>query len=198
MKTVDSIVLLTLSLVLSTACGRQDPGQDSSQTLANTTAADDRDSEENKDKIITDYALTPTSILVLPDDRKPLGKKQPVKLVIKGSVQKDGKTLKVSDEVSGISVPLDDSINARLYLLLVREGDVIYTEQKDMPVARVNARNELITDQAWNWTLTYREYRYTFHDQVSALMFGTLVKNQEAIFADADPKGTGAQSSQGK
>lgn len=194
MKTVAPLALMSFLVALNLGCRTHSGSADHSETLA-TSATPVAENKENQpaDRIITDYPLTVSSIKVVASDRETLGSKQPIKLVIQGSVRKNNKIEKVSGEVDGISIPYGNNLDTRLYLLLVREGSTIYTEQKDEPVARINARNELEADLSWKWTLTYREYRYTFHDHVTALMFGTRVQNQEAIFAEADPRAKDSQ-----
>lgn len=203
MNTTKSAIVLTLSALSFIACRAHSGGSEESQALSSSGEAaaqssDQKPSKETKEtketngqakhEIIRDYPVKIESITVRPYQRPPLPNGlDPVQFVIKGTIQKNGKSVYIQQTIEGLSLPMANT-TAREYLPIGREGDSIYTERKKHQVAKIDNNGRVILDPNWKWETTYREYRYNLEDRVSALLFGVHVKNTEAMSIDINPQ----------
>lgn len=197
MKTIQPLLLLTLSALSLTACRAHSGGSDESQSLSASSQAPaqstgqtptEQSGGERKNEIIRDYPVKIERINVRPYERPPLSSDlQPVQLVITGTIQKDGKSMRVQRTAEGVTLPMANT-TAREYLPIGRSGDGIYTERKEHLIAKIDSSGNIIPEASWKWETTYREYRYDLEDRVSALMFGVHVKNTEALSIDINPR----------
>lgn len=146
------------------------------------------DSVELTTDIITDYPVSVERITVHSRSSTSDPSKSAIELFVSGTIQKNGRTQRVSGMVNGVSLPYAETTSAREYQSLLRIDDRIATDRSKQELASIGSNEEVVTDLDWQWTITYREYRYTIKDRLAALMFGIWVKNTQFISINVDPR----------
>lgn len=153
----------------------------SSETATHATPELTRD-------VITDYPVNIESIVVRSRRDPPSQSKSAIELFVTGTITKNGRSQLVSGSVSGVSLPYPNTTSVREYQTVERSDDIILSDRSRHELATIDSENKVSTDLDWQWTVTYREYRYTVKDRLAALMFGVWVKNTQFVSIDVDPR----------